>query len=180
MSWVLFSCTLHTVSLPVSQPTSTNFVGAHQLIKNFCIGYGWQQWCLGSLSHKWVPGDRPRWQLYLNYLWCLEACERVYSPGSWAGDGCITGLPGIIICKALWASFDQEKRYIRTAYYYYYIITSQIHNLSDWRSSPRFIDSGLNLQVIHEQAPLYLCGHVFDHSGFDCHRAKHIFNIHVI
>ncbi len=29
----------------------------------------------------------------------------------------VTGLPGIIICKALWASFGQEKRYIRTAYY---------------------------------------------------------------
>ncbi len=42
------------------------------------MGYGWEQWCLGSLSRKWVPGYRQICQLYLDYPWRLE--------GSWAGD----------------------------------------------------------------------------------------------
>ena len=67
-----------------------------------------------------VPGYRPRWQLYLDYPWRLEAGNRVYTPQGVEQVTDITGLPGIIICKALWASFSKKKRYIRTAYYYYY------------------------------------------------------------
>ncbi len=66
-----------------------------------------------------VPGYRPRWQLYLDYPWRLEAGNRVYTPQGVEQVTDITGLPGII-CKALWASFSKKKRYIRTAYYYYY------------------------------------------------------------
>ena len=80
------------------------------------VGYGWRQWCLGSLSRKWVPGDRQRWQLY-NYPWRLEACKRLYTPQGVEQVTDITGVPGII-CKALWASFGKKKHYIRTAYYY--------------------------------------------------------------
>ncbi len=45
----------------------------------------------------------------------------------------VRGLPEVLICKALWASFGKEKRYIRTAYYWgfgriYYIALS--HKLS--------------------------------------------------
>ncbi len=95
------------------------------------VGYGWRQWCLGSLSRKWVPGYRQRWQLYLDYPWRLEACEGVYTPRGVEQVTNVTGLPGVIICKALWATFSQKKRYIRTAYYYYYeyiLITLRIWN----------------------------------------------------
>ncbi len=85
------------------------------------VGYGWRQWCLGWLSCKWVPGYRQRWKLYLDYPWHLEVCEQVciYTPRGVEQVTDVTGLPGVIICKALWPSFSQEKRYIRTAYYYY-------------------------------------------------------------
>ncbi len=71
------------------------------------VGYGWRQWCLGSLSCKWVPGYsmyRQRLQLYLDYPWHLEACERVYTPQGVEQVMDVTGLPGVIICKALWDS----------------------------------------------------------------------------
>ncbi len=35
---------------------------------------------IGSLSRKWVPGYRQRWQLYLDYPWRLEARKWVYTP----------------------------------------------------------------------------------------------------
>ncbi len=84
---------------------------AHQ--KPSRVGYGWWQWCLCSLSRKWVPGYRQRWQLYLDYQWRLEACKWVYTPQGVEQVMDITGLPGIIICKALWASFGKEKALYR-------------------------------------------------------------------
>ncbi len=116
------------VSASDSQPQdrgleSRQIQSAHQ--KPSRMGYGWQQWGLGSLSRKWVPGYRQRWKLYLDYPWRLEACKRVYAPQEVEQVTDITGLPWVIICKALWATFGKKKRYIRTAYYY-----RIIHNLS--------------------------------------------------
>ncbi len=74
---------------------------------------------LSSLSQKWVPGNRQTWQLYLNYPWHLEACERLYTPQGVEQVMHVTGLLRVIICKAFWTRFIQEKRYIRTAYYYF-------------------------------------------------------------
>ncbi len=57
---------------------------------------------------KWVPsdhGDRQRWQLYLGYPWRLEACKWVYAPQGVEQVTDVTGLLGVIICKALWARF---------------------------------------------------------------------------
>ncbi len=76
------------------------------------VGYGWRQWCLGSLSRKWVPGDRQRWQLYLYYPWRLDACKPVYAPQGVEQVTDVTGLSGVIICKGRWASFGKKKRYI--------------------------------------------------------------------
>ncbi len=75
------------------------------------VGYGWRQRCLGSLSRKWVPGYRQRWQLYLDYPCRLEVCKRVYTgtPQGVEQVMDVTGLPGVMICKALWASFGKEK-----------------------------------------------------------------------
>ncbi len=39
----------------------------------------------------------------------LEACERVYTPQGVEQVIDVTGLPGVIMCKALWASFGKEK-----------------------------------------------------------------------
>ncbi len=42
----------------------------------------------------------------------------IYSAESLAGYvTMVTNLPGVIICKALSASFNKQRRYIRTAYY---------------------------------------------------------------
>ncbi len=90
--------------------------------KPSCVSYGWQQWCLGSLHHKWVPGDRQWWQYYLDYPWHFEACvsRDVYTPQGVEEVMDVTDLPGVIIYKALWASFSKEKWYLRTTYYYWY------------------------------------------------------------
>ena len=73
------------------------------------VGYGWRQWYLSSFNRKWVPGYRQRWQLYLDYPWRLEVCKRVYTPQGGEQVMDAKGLPGIVICKALWASFGKEK-----------------------------------------------------------------------
>ncbi len=88
-----------------SSPAKTSWL----IKKPSRVGYGWRQWCLGSLSRKWVPGYRQRWQLYLDYPWRLEACKRVYTPQGVEQVMDVTGLPGIIICKALWASLGKGK-----------------------------------------------------------------------
>ncbi len=72
--------------------------------------------------------------------WRLEASERVYTPRGVERVTEWTGLPGVIICKALWASFGQEKRYIRTAYYYYYYYIRQFSELP-----------GAGLEVLSEE-----------------------------
>ncbi len=88
----LSGCDGQLVSMSDSQPQDRGFESCQKPVgssKPSRVGYGWRQWCLGSLSRKWVPGYRQRWQLYLDYPWRLEACERVYTPpGSWAGDRC--------------------------------------------------------------------------------------------
>ncbi len=96
-----------------SQPQGRGFESRQKPVgssKPSRVGCGWRQWCLGSLSRKWVPGYRQRWQLYLDYPWRLEACKRVYTPQGIEQVTDITGLPGII-CKALWASFGKKKCY---------------------------------------------------------------------
>ncbi len=42
-----------------------------------------------------------------------------------------TGVLGVIICKALWAR-SRIKRYIRTAYYYYFILLESIIQVISW------------------------------------------------
>ncbi len=114
------------VSASDSQPQDRGFESRRSHLahhKPSRLGYGWRQWCLGSLCRKWVPGDRQKWQLYLDYLWRLEACKRVYTPHGVDQVTDVTGLPGVIICKALWASFGKKKRYVRTAYYFAYFAT---------------------------------------------------------
>ncbi len=97
-------CDGRMVSASDSQPQDRGFESrlsqsAHQ--KPSRVGYGWRQWCLGSLSRKCVPGYRQRRQLYLDYPWRLEACKRVYTPQGVEQVTDITGLPGVIVCKAL-------------------------------------------------------------------------------
>ncbi len=144
---IILLCDGRMVSASDSQPQDRAFESRQKPVgssKPSHVGYGWRQWCLGSLSHKWVPGYRQRWQLYLDYPWRLEACERVYTPRGVEQVMDVTGLPGIIICKALWASFSQEKRYIRTAYHYYYYSNykqlpwHQVQYNSFWSSLPGF------------------------------------------
>ncbi len=109
---VMLGCNDRMVSKSDSQPQDRGFESrqnqlAHQ--KPSRVGYRWRQWCLASLSRKWVPGYRQRWQLYLDYPWCLEACKQVYTPQGVERVMDVTGLPGVIIYKALWASFGKEK-----------------------------------------------------------------------
>ncbi len=82
----------------------------------FRVGHGWRQLCLSSLSLKWVPGNRQRWQLYLDYAWLLEACKRVYSPRGVEQVVDVTSLPGVMICKALWAGFGKKKCYFERSF----------------------------------------------------------------
>ncbi len=88
------------VSASDSQPQGRGFEScviqvAHQKLSR--VGYGWWHWCLGPLRHKGVSGDRQRWQLYLDYLWCLEAYKRVYTP-QWVEQVMdVTGVSGVII-----------------------------------------------------------------------------------
>ena len=80
----LSGCDGQMVSVSDSQPQDCGFESrqsqsAHQ--KPSRVGYGWWQWCLGSLSRKWLPAERQRWQLYLlDYPWRLEVCKWVYAP----------------------------------------------------------------------------------------------------
>ncbi len=49
--------------------------------------------------NEYLAIDR-KWQLYLDCKWRLEACKRVYTPQGVEQVMDITGLPGVIICKA--------------------------------------------------------------------------------
>ena len=100
----------------------------HQKLSH--VGYRRWQRCLISLK-PWVPGDRQRWQLYLDYPWHLEMCKRVYTPQGveqvmgilprelhWAGDGCNRSARGNV--KRFELSSARKSAIIRTAYYYCY------------------------------------------------------------
>ncbi len=77
-------CDGRMVSASDSQPQDRGFescqkpVGSSKLSR---VGCGWRHWCLGSLSRKWVPGYRQRWQLYLDYPWHLERVIGCILPG---------------------------------------------------------------------------------------------------
>ncbi len=91
------------VSASDSQPQYRGFESRQKPVgssKPSRVGCGWRQWCLGSLSRKWVAGYRQRWHLYLDYQWRLEACERVYTPRGVKHVTDWTGLTGVIICTA--------------------------------------------------------------------------------
>ncbi len=87
-----------------SQPQSQL---AHQ--KPSLVDYGWRQWCPGSLSRKLSTRRYTEIAIVLRLPvapWSMLA--GVYS--KWVDQVTdIIGLPGIIICKALCASFDKGK-----------------------------------------------------------------------
>ncbi len=76
-------------------------------------------WAMGdgngasSLSRKWVPGDRNGNCTVITRGACIPRVysmyKRVYSPQGVEQVMDVTGLPGVIICKALWVSFGKEK-----------------------------------------------------------------------
>ncbi len=75
----LSGCDGRIVTVSDSQPHNRGFESRRKQLarrKPSRVSYGLRQWCLGSLSHKCVPGHRQRWQLYLDYPWRLEACIR--------------------------------------------------------------------------------------------------------
>ncbi len=70
-------CDGRMVSASDPQPLDRGFESRQKPVgssKPSRVGCGWRQWCLGSLSHKWVPGYRQRWQLYLDYPKRVSGC----------------------------------------------------------------------------------------------------------
>ncbi len=68
---LLSHCDYQMVRAPDSQPQDRGFKSRQNQLthqKPSRVVYGWWQWCLSSLNHKWVYGYRQRWQLYLDYL----------------------------------------------------------------------------------------------------------------
>ncbi len=83
--------------------------------KNSCLIKNLPAWATGahngasvhSAVNEYLAINRDG--LYLDYPWGLEACKQVYTPQGVEQVLDVTGLSGVIICKALWASFGKEK-----------------------------------------------------------------------
>ncbi len=85
-------------------------LGRAQTYAQFSVPTVFEQYCCsgmcsGSLSHKWEPGNTQRKLLYLDHL-CAGCmlCEGIEKVLVW------TGVPGVIICKALWARLRNTEK----------------------------------------------------------------------
>ncbi len=93
------------VSASDSQPQDRGFESrqsqsAHQNRPAWATG-GDNGASVHSTVNEYLALDRDGNALYLDYPWRLEACERVYTPRGVEQVTDVTGLPGVIICKAL-------------------------------------------------------------------------------
>ncbi len=129
------------------------------------VGYGWRQWCIGSLSRTWVPGNRQRWQLYSITRGALKRVSGCIPPRGVEQVMDITGLPGIIICKALWASFGKEKALYKNCILLLLLwsgLISQSSNMGNANLAP--LGSGFYLEVVlllscpQNDVPVYFTG----------------------